>query len=288
MTSLGQSLDGRELECIQVGSGSKVAWIIHRQHPGETMAEYYAEGLLERLLGLDHQLGSVDGVTRKALEEFTFYIVPNMNPDGSVRGHLRTNAQGQNLNREWAPTEIQEGEDSTPSTYDAPTLERSPEVYHILAKMDQTGADVFLDVHGDEVLPYNFLAGGEGLTNWGPRLEALHGAFLQKYHRTNSDMNVRIGYEPEPPMEGRLQVCSNQVGHRFDCLAATLEMPFKDCWSNSDPERGWNPSRAKMLGRSVLEPLLYVAPYLREANLEVVEKAFGTEDSYVRPTSDYK
>ena len=27
--------------------------------------------------------------------------VPNMNPDGSYRGHLRTNAKGANLNREW-------------------------------------------------------------------------------------------------------------------------------------------------------------------------------------------
>ncbi len=38
--------------------------------------------------------------------------VPNMNPDGSYRGHLRTNASGANLNREWKN----------------PTLERSPEV----------------------------------------------------------------------------------------------------------------------------------------------------------------
>lgn len=35
-----------------------------------------------------------------------------MNPDGSYRGHLRTNASGANLNREWKE----------------PTLEKSPEV----------------------------------------------------------------------------------------------------------------------------------------------------------------
>ena len=35
-----------------------------------------------------------------------------MNPDGSYRGHLRTNACGANLNREWK----------------TPTLEKSPEV----------------------------------------------------------------------------------------------------------------------------------------------------------------
>ena len=40
--------------------------------------------------------------------------------DGAFRGHLRTNACGANLNREWCTT----------GDYVAPTLERSPEVYH--------------------------------------------------------------------------------------------------------------------------------------------------------------
>ncbi len=50
-----------------------------------------------------------------------FEKVPNMNPDGTWRGHLRTNAAGANLNREW----------------DAPTLEHSPEVYYVRNKMDE-------------------------------------------------------------------------------------------------------------------------------------------------------
>ena len=61
-----------------------------------------------------------------------------MCPDGAVRGHLRTNACGANLNREWATVKPE---------YKAPTLERSPEVYHVLKKMDETGVDVCLDVH---------------------------------------------------------------------------------------------------------------------------------------------
>eukprot|EP00966_Prymnesium_polylepis_P070886 1646857-Prymnesium_polylepis.1 len=75
-----------------------------------------------------------------------------MNPDGSTRGHLRTNACGANLNREWATT----GE------YEAPTLARSPEVHHALRAMDATGVDVFADVHGDEALPFTFVSGAEG------------------------------------------------------------------------------------------------------------------------------
>ena len=49
--------------------------------------------------------------------------VPNMNPDGTWRGHLRTNASGANLNREW----------------DQPTKERSPEVYYTRQAMDEIG-----------------------------------------------------------------------------------------------------------------------------------------------------
>ncbi len=63
----------------------------------------------------------------------------NMNPDGSARGHLRTNAVGSNLNREWA----------TPST------EFSPEVLCVRNEMEKQGVDYCLDVHGDEGHPYN-------------------------------------------------------------------------------------------------------------------------------------
>ena len=75
------------------------------------------------------------------LERAVIYLVPNMNPDGSRRGHLRTNAAGANLNREWAE----------------PSTERSPEVLCVFNKMRETGLDFGLDVHGDEALPYNFI-----------------------------------------------------------------------------------------------------------------------------------
>ena len=70
-----------------------------------------------------------------------------MNPDGSRRGHLRTNAAGVNLNREWH----------------APSAEKSPEVLCVRNAMDETGVDFAMDVHGDEAIPANFLAGFEGI-----------------------------------------------------------------------------------------------------------------------------
>jgi murein tripeptide amidase MpaA len=270
--TLGQTLQGREIDCVQVGTGDTKCWIIHRQHPGEPMAEYYAEGLLTRLLGLETN-GEVDGMVRKLLGLYTFHIVPNMCPDGSVLGHLRTNSAGANLNREWASL----------GDYEAPTLERSPEVYYVWNKMQETGVDIFLDVHGDEELPFNFLSGAEATKNWGPRLESLHGAFTAAYSRTNPDMQKEVGYTPET--DPRNNVATNAVANRFDCLSVTLEMPFKDCLSNPDPERGWSPNRSRMLGASALEALAYVQPYLR------AQGEFRTElppdDAYVSPQDVY-
>jgi len=140
--SLGNTLEGREIECISIGNGKLTAWIQHRQHPGETMAEFFAEGFLHRLLGVD---GELDETTKNVLEEYRLHIVPCMCPDGAVLGHLRTNSVGANQNREWATVH---------DDYEAPTLERSPEVHAVLTKMDETGVDFFLDVHGDEELPY--------------------------------------------------------------------------------------------------------------------------------------
>ena len=140
-------------------------------------------------------------------------------------------------------------------------------MYHALAKMQVTGVDLFIDVHGDEALPFAFLAGCEGTYTWGPRLEALHGAFVGAYARANPDMQAvtaphrarrpsqprtaphspsqprhadlqaAFGYEPDLPMKGNLAVASNAVGQRFDALSLTLEMPFKDNAANPRSHR---------------------------------------------------
>lgn len=45
--------------------------------------------------------------------------------------------------------------------------------------MDRVGCDMMMDIHGDEVLPYNFLSGSEGIAHWqdGPRLKQLQDSF---------------------------------------------------------------------------------------------------------------
>ena len=88
--SIGHTLDQRDMDMIIIGNtaipGHKKIWAIARQHPGESMAEWWMEGYIYRLLN------SNDPIVREVLKRAVFYIIPNMNPDGSIRGHLRTNA----------------------------------------------------------------------------------------------------------------------------------------------------------------------------------------------------
>ncbi|KAL7519870.1 hypothetical protein ACHAWX_004627 [Stephanocyclus meneghinianus] len=277
--SLGQSLEGREIECISIGNGPLVAWIIHRQHPGETMAEFFAEGLLHRLLKI-HPSSPSDDVAQRILTQYRLHILPCMCPDGAARGHLRTNSVGSNLNREWAAVR---------DDYPAPSPSRSPEVLAVLNRMDETGCDFFLDVHGDEELPHVFLSGAEKTPRWGERMERLHGRFVGCFCRADADVQREIGYPPPESEEKAWRyrnVATNQVSNRFDCLGVTLEMPFKDCATNPDPERGFGPCRAKRLGESLLEALDGMSPFLRAEG--EFWSAFLEEDAYVEPTDNYK
>ena len=238
---LGDTLDGASLDLVTIGEGPRKIWIIARQHPGESMAEWWMEGFLDRLLDED------DALSRELKERATFYLVPNMNPDGSRRGHLRTNSCGANLNREWHD----------------PTLERSPEVKVVRDRMDQTGVDLCLDVHGDEELPYNFIAGSEAIEGWTDRLAGLLEHFLSAFKIATPDFQTEYGYPVNDPGKANMTMCTNQIAERFDCLAMTLEQPFKDTANSPQPIWGWSPSRAAALGRSILHPIAAVLPDLR-------------------------
>lgn len=241
---LGATADGRDLDRIVVGTpapGKRTIWVIARQHPGESMAAWWMEGFLGRLLDAH------DALARRLRDAAVFHVVPNMNPDGSARGHLRCNATGANLNREW----------------ETPTLARSPEVLHVRDAMDATGVDLCLDVHGDEALPYNFIAGSDGILGFTSRLSDLLDAFKSAYQQANPDFQTRYGYPVSAPGTANMTMCTTQVAQRFDCLAMTLEMPFKDNADLPDGEFGWSPERCARLGASTLHPMDAVMGQLR-------------------------
>ena len=165
-----------------------------------------------------------------------FYIVPNMNPDGGARGHLRTNAVGTNLNREWA----------------APSKDKSPEVLYVFNAMSQIGVDMYLDLHGDEALPYNFVAGTEGNPSYNAEIEALENTFKQALLNATPEFQDEFGYDKDAPGEANLTVASNAVGEKFGCMAYTVEMPFKDNADLPDNLYGWSVQRSEQLGEDLL------------------------------------
>ncbi|MBB1488174.1 M14 family metallopeptidase [Oceanospirillum sediminis] len=233
---LGQTLDGRDLNLLKIGTerdGKKRIWITARQHPGESMAEWCTEGIIERLLDQD------DALAQYLLEQAVFYIVPNMNPDGAIRGHLRTNACGVNLNREWLE----------------PAMDRSPEVYLVREAMLQTGVDLFLDLHGDEGLPCNFIAGQEGAPQLSEDVLEQEVRFKQNLAEVNPDFQLERGYLPGKFGPETFTVASFWVGKQFNCPSMTLEMPFKDYDLRPDAQCGWSPERSVKLGESLLYPL---------------------------------
>ncbi len=230
---LGATLDGQDLDCLHVGEGAREVWLIARQHPGETMAEFFVEGFLDRLLDPDDPLAGA------LLERATFHVVPNMNPDGSRRGHLRTNAAGENLNRAWL----------------APTDCASPEVARVRERMLGGGVDLCLDVHGDEDIPHNFAAGPEGVPSFSARQRAQLDTFRGVWSIASPDFSPDAGYAPSPPGEANLRLCTNYVAETFGCLAVTIEQPFKDTARRPNPLTGWSPARARRLGASALDPI---------------------------------
>jgi murein tripeptide amidase MpaA len=234
---IGTTLDGAPLDGLEMGDGPVQVWFYARQHPGESMAEWFMEGALELLAD------PANSVARELRRRCRLHLVPNVNPDGAARGHLRTNAAGVNLNREW----------------DAPSAERSPEILALRGAMDVHGVDFAMDVHGDEAIPAVFLAGFEGIPSLRPeQLDGLRD-YARLLERRTPDFQTKRGYPVTPAGKANLAMSTNHLAERFSgrgCVSMTLEMPFKDHDPAPDPRQAWSPERSKQLGRDCLGALL--------------------------------
>ena len=231
---LGETFDGRTIDCLEMGEGDKHVWLYARQHPGESQAEWWMEGALEVLTD------PADVIGRALRKHCRLHVVPNCNPDGSFRGHLRTNAEGVNLNREW----------------ENPSAERSPEVLAIRNAMDETGVYYAMDVHGDEAIAGCFLAGYEGIPSWTDEWGERFYRYERILDRRSGDFQTEKGYPKSAPGTANLSISTNQVAERYKAVAMTLEMPFKDNDDWPDEAQGWSPERCKLLARDCLGALV--------------------------------
>lgn len=233
LLATGRSVEGRDIPLLRVGDGAahkRKVWIIAQQHPGEHMAEWFMEGVIERLEGNDARLQTL-------LAAADLYLIPNMNPDGAFRGHLRTNAKGRDLNRAWQDA----------------SSDQTPEVLFAQQQMKLHGVDLFIDAHGDEEIPHVFTAACEGNPGYTPRIAALEARFRQTLCALTPDFQDVHGYPRSAPGEANMTLACNAVGQAHDCLSLTLEMPFKDHDDAPNPTTGWSGERSKALASSVLD-----------------------------------
>ncbi len=238
---LGETLDRQAIDYFRIGEGPRQLWVIARQHPGEDMGSWWAEGFLDRLTE------ETDDTAKALRAAATLHVIPCMNLDGVRRGHLRTNAAGIDLNRAWQNA----------------SMDKSPEVFVVREKMRATGVDFFLDAHGDEAIPNNFLDCATGIPSWNDRHRSLFDRYSTLLLEASDDFQTKDGYPAPPPGAANLAIATNYVAETWNCLSMTLEMPFKDADVNPDPVHGWSPQRCQNFARDHINVMAQIVDELR-------------------------
>jgi murein tripeptide amidase MpaA len=129
-----------------------------------------------------------------------------------------------------------------------------------------------MDVHGDEAIPANFLAGFEGIPSITDRQLKLFDLFAETLERLSPDFQRSKGYEIPAPGEANMSMSTTQLAERYGCVSMTLEMPFKDNFDLPDEVYGWSPQRSKFLAYSCLDALHAVLPQLKAAKAELASQ----------------
>ncbi len=96
ITPIGNTVEGRPLEMIRVGSTDAPHRVLirARAHSWEPGGNWVVEGLIRRLLQDDEQ-------AKQCRAAYCLYVMPMANKDGVARGRTRFNMNGKDLNRDW-------------------------------------------------------------------------------------------------------------------------------------------------------------------------------------------
>ncbi|MEZ4669161.1 MAG: M14-type cytosolic carboxypeptidase [Anaerolineae bacterium] len=221
---------GRPVDMMVFGnpSANKKLWIIARQHAGEPMAEYCIDGLMRRLLDQN------DTVAQALLSQATIFCVPNVNPDGSALGNLRTNAAGIDLNRDWKQN----------------VAPNSDEVRALKDLMERIGVDFFIDLHGDEDRHYLWLVQ--------PHPKLVTEAMKTRQQYIEDEVRSRyVEYGPiqpdDPSTPADTGMAADWVAWRFQCPSVIVELPFKDTFGPQGEPDSLLAAGCAQFGRDLLE-----------------------------------
>ena len=130
-----------------MGEGETQVWLIARQHPGESMAEWWMEGALACLTDPADPVGAAAAAARAgctwcptAIPTARAAATCGPMPSGSI-----STANGLR-----------------------PAPSGRPKCWRSASAMDASGVDFAMDVHGDEAIAAVFLAGFEGIPSLRP------------------------------------------------------------------------------------------------------------------------
>ena len=159
MKTIGKTKEKRPILMTTLGYGPIKVWLVNGQHSGETINSWILEGFVKRLLERKDKL----------FKKYTFFIIPNANPDGNVKGHWYVTSKGVNLNRDWKDF-------------------KSLETKAIKEQLDKFGYFLVFDIHGDEGSQNHFLV--PSLNNKHP----LHNEINKQLNKKNKHFQLKNHY----------------------------------------------------------------------------------------------
>lgn len=181
--------------------------IVARTHPGETNSSYAMEGLMNMLFA-DSPLGN------KLRENFSWLLVPFINPDGVICGFYRPSLSGDDMNRVW----------QQPDPLLHPVAHTMLDLIETLQKTRPI--HFFLDFHGHTAACNSFVYGFMNEEN--PDLYSTERVFpLLMTKHTPLFSNEMCSFLKQKQYEGTMRVV---LRRRFLILFAyTLEMSYGGC-----------------------------------------------------------
>jgi len=146
-TEVGKTALGKALYGYVAGNpqSKKAIAVLGRQHPPEITGHYAYASFVEYLLG-----NSEDA--KQFRDKYRIYLIPVVNPDGVDLGHWRTNANGVDLNRDWA--EFNQPETVALREYFKREIEQQDRDLYFAIDFHSTGSDIYYTV--DPTLPSRF------------------------------------------------------------------------------------------------------------------------------------
>jgi murein tripeptide amidase MpaA len=215
---VGKTAEGRPMLLLTVtnpkvaDTGKKIIWLMARQHSWEAGTSWAVEGALRFLLSDDERAAEIR-------DQCMVKLFPMADPDGVVRGGVRFNKFGYDLNRNW----------------DNVDAKLTPEIYTqrkaILDWVDSGHRlDLFLTIHETETIDYlsgPLSAGGKPMREIGERfyrlLDQTKSFYAPPDPRSNLTPGGPVDVESVPIRKGRSTVCQGLFQDR-KIPAFTLEM----------------------------------------------------------------